>query len=92
MLISYNCSFRNCLNIDDFSANYFSCPCLYLVHFANPKHRIFRFKLFGHALLVSHLLDQSKHHIRCLFINIGKVTVQLAAFEKRDVNRPFMFL
>ena len=47
----------------------------YLIHSTNPQHRFFYFKLFGHALLVSHLLDQSKYHFRCLFVNISKVTV-----------------
>jgi len=37
--------------------------------------------LFGHALLVSHLLDQSKYHFRCLFVNISKVTGEIRLLE-----------
>lgn len=77
--------------IRNFHNDDFSCPCLYLVHSSNPKHRVFCFELFGHTLLASHLLDQSKHHLCCLLVNFGKVTVQFAACEQRGVNRPFMF-
>ena len=80
------------LLIDNIGIYNFSCSCLYLIHSTNPQHRVFYFKLFGHALLVSHLLNQSKHHFRCLFVNIGKVIIQFAACEQRNINRPFMFL
>ena len=33
-----------------------------------------------------------EHHLRCLFVNISKITVQFSACEKRGVNCPFMFL
>ncbi|EDM50223.1 hypothetical protein EUBVEN_02875 [Eubacterium ventriosum ATCC 27560] len=54
---------------------------MYLVHSSNPQHRVFCFELFGYPLLASHLLDQSKHHFRCLFVNISKITVQFSACE-----------
>ena len=80
------------LCVNNFCVDDFSCPCLYLVHSSSSQHRVFRFELLGHTFLVSHLLNQSEHHTRCLLVNVSKAAVQLAACEKRGVKRPFMFL
>ena len=65
---NFNILYITFLLIGNIGIYNFSCSCLYLIHSTNPQHRFFYFKLFGHALLVSHLLDQAKHHIRCLFV------------------------
>ena len=65
------------------------CCCFpYCIHPLHPKHLIFGFECFGNGIFLSKLLYQPKEHILCLFVQIGKVTVELPA-KKQAVIQSF---
>jgi len=51
------------------------------IHLFASFHRMFSFALFGHTLMLCHLLYQPKKQISRLLINIGKSAVQFSACQ-----------
>ena len=60
------------------------------IHLSDPLHWMFDFKFFGYTLTLRSLLYQPKEHFLCLFINIRKIAVQLAAYHQISVKYPFV--
>ena len=55
------------------------CSVPDIVHPLYPKHLILCFALFSDALTLGHLLCQQEHLLRRLFVDVGKVGIQLTA-------------
>lgn len=49
-----------------------------VVHATDPHHLILPLEFFCHAFLLSHLFNKPKDHFLRLFIDIGKIILQLA--------------
>ena len=62
------------------------CPVPDVVHSLHPQHLILRFELFSYALSLGHLLCQQEHLLRYLFVDVGKVGIQLAADQQFRVQ------
>ena len=52
---------------------------MYCVHPLYPKHLIVRLERFCDPFLVGMFLYQLKKHILCLFVQLGKVAVELVS-------------
>ena len=50
-----------------------------VVHSLHPQHLILCFEQFGDALTIRHLLCQQEHLLRGMFVDVGKVCIQLPA-------------
>ena len=57
-----------------------------VIHLLRPQHLVFRFKRFRYALLFGKLFYQPREHILCLLVNIGKVIVQLTAYQQIGIE------
>ena len=57
-----------------------------VVHSGNPQHLVFDFQPFIYAFGFCHLFNESVKPFRCLFIHIGKVTVQFASENESVVE------
>ena len=57
-----------------------------IVHFLHPLHLIFRFERFGYALTLCHLLYELRKHFVCLLVDVGKVSVHLAACQQIEIK------
>ena len=53
---------------------------------------IFSLKLFRYIFFFRQLFYQPGKHFLCLFVNISKVTVQLAGSQQIRIKSPFMLL
>ena len=59
--------------------------CIHLLH---PQHLVFRFECFRYALLFGKLFYRPREQFLCLPVNVGKITVQLAACQQNVVTYP----
>ena len=57
-------------------------PVPYAVHPLYPQHLILFFEMFCDALTLGHLLCQQGHLLRRLFVDVGKVGIQLTAGQQ----------
>lgn len=68
----------------------FHSPITDVVHSANPSRWIGGFQCLRNTFMLRHLFYYPRKHIFCLFVNIGKVTVQLVACEQSSISCSFM--
>ena len=68
--------------------NNFHSSAADVVHPLYPQHLVFRFDRFRYALFFGKLLYQPREHFLCLPVNVGKITVQLAACQQNVVTYP----
>ncbi len=69
------------LSVNQIVVHNFNCYFPNGVHPLHPKHLYFRLELFCDAFFLCQFLYQPKEHILCLFIQLGKVAVQLSFKE-----------
>ena len=69
------------INIDDLR-----CRFPYCVHSLHPKHLISCLERFSDTFLFGKFIYQPKEHILCLFIQLGKVAVQLPVEEQPGIE------
>ena len=74
------------LVIDYFYIDNFPCPLSCVISLAYPKHLIGRFELLRAAFFFGERLHKLAVHLLRLFINVGKVFVQLAFREQVSVQ------
>jgi len=70
------------LCVNQFMVYDLHCPVLEAIHSLHPQHLTLRFELFCHALTLHRLLCQQEHLLRCLFVDVGKADIQLAAGQQ----------
>ncbi len=58
------------------------------IHLLYPQHLVFRFDRFRYAFLFGEFFYQPREHFLCLPVNVGKITVQLAACQQNVVTYP----
>ena len=58
----------------------------YCVHSLYPKHLIVCFERFRDAFLLGEFFYQSKEHILCLLVQIGKVAIELSAEQQAIIQ------
>ena len=59
-----------------------------VVHSPNPQHLVFRFDRFRYVFLFGEFFYQPREHFLCLPVNVGKITVQLAACQQNVATYP----
>ena len=62
-----------------------------IVHILHPIQGIFRLELFRDTLCLFHLLYKRFQTLLSLFVNVGKITIQLAACQQIHIQN-FMVL
>lgn len=79
---SFSAAAFHLLSTYNFTVYGFCCPISYIVHFANPRHWIGSFQLFGNTLSRRQLFYQLLEHFLCLSVDIRKIFGQLAACQQ----------
>ena len=64
--------------VNHFVINNFACLVGDIIHRLHPSHHIVCFKLFGYALILCKLFDQSAIHFLCSDVYLVKVGIQFA--------------
>ena len=65
--------------MDDPRVDGLSCPIMYIVHPADPRHLVGGFALLRHALTLCHLFYPSIKCFFCLFIDVGEIIAEFTA-------------
>ena len=73
-------------------ADDFRCSFLNVAHTANPFNLILLFKLFGDSFPFHHLLCEGVKHTPCLFVNVGKVSVESEVADERIIKDSLVVL
>jgi len=80
------------LYIDYFVVYDLGSPASYVVHFAYPSDLTDCLELFRYTFLRCHLHCEPFKYLRCLPVNVSKITVQLAVGEQIVVAYPVILL